>query len=471
MKERLFIFIIFFFIFLDSFSQTPHLEGRIFLDLDKGYLFGDVKLSNLPDLKKNYRILLNRGLNFKHVKVDSLPLFYQYWNVKTDLYSAEYALLRSENDTVSSPEEIKISYVGAFPVYENEYNSFDDMGIIAHNGNTFRATPQAAWYPLIKDLTNNRLYSSYTYDLMVECPQCQEIYLNGSVPVKETVKRFKSDKPRDLLLFAGDFEFDGYDEAIFINSTLGRDETQLFSMLIGEITTFYEDKTGVKFTDKPVFLRHDPIEKFNSGRTWGFVVYPTFATAGKADISKLNLEEKDFHYFSSYAFYAHELAHFYFGTLFRSSGSLQHFFGESFPEYLALKSVEEKYGTDSTKILIKDKISSLKNSKESKDFIPLSKVTDPEQINSSYRYSLGPLLLLYLEKEFGEKKVFDLIRLILKDKNVAETDYPYFTSKLKIANIEENELRKIETKIFNNPDYLFELESKLLTEQGMSKDK
>lgn len=449
--------------FFQSYSQVPHLKGKFYLDLETGYLAGDVELSNLPDLSKNYRILLNRGLNIKHVKVDSLPLFYQYWNVKTDLYSAEYALLKNENDTIESPEKIKVSYVGAFPVYENEFNSFDDMGIIAHNGKTLRANPQSGWYPLIKDLSSNKFYSSYTYNLTIECPKCQEIYVNGNAPAKGGKSRFVSEKPRELLLFAGNFTFEEFDDAVYINSSLGKEESQLFSDLIGEITNFYEYKIGIQFTDKPVFLHHNPIERFNPGRTWGFVVYPTFATAGIESQSNLNLKKGDFHSFNNYAFFAHELGHFYFGTLFHSNSTLQHFFGESFPEYLALKAVSDKYGNDSLVNMVQHKFSSLKKYQtEGKKIIPIYKISDAEQINGLYRYSLGPLILLYLDKVIGEEKVFNLIRLIINDKASIQTDYHYFIKKLKEAGIEQKTIKKIKSKVFENINYLAELEFMLL---------
>lgn len=70
-------------------AQAPHLAGKVYLDFNRGYLAGDLTLSNLPELGSNYRIQLNRGINIKSIKVDTIPLFYQYWNVPTDLYAAE----------------------------------------------------------------------------------------------------------------------------------------------------------------------------------------------------------------------------------------------------------------------------------------------------------------------------------------------------------------------------------------------
>ena len=449
------------FFWLNLTAQVPHLEGKVYLDFSRGYIAGEMTLSNLPELGSNYRIQLNRGINIKSIKVDSIPLFYQYWNVPTDLYAAEYALLHNEKDTVISPSLIKIHYIGAFPVYQHEYNAFDDAGIIAHNGVTFRAKPQSAWYPLLKNLNTGEVISDYTYNITVECPDCKEVYMNGSAPQKGGVRKFKSSSPRGLLLFAGDFSSTEREEVTFINTTLNKEEAVLFGQLLGQIKGYFENKLNINYTDKPVLLQHTSIEKFSPGRSWGSVVYPTFTVAGQNFKTYLSLPNKDFSSWGHYAFFSHEMAHFYFGNLFRSKGTMQHILGESIPEYLAMKAVEHKYGADTLSKMINDRIKNVKDSHKNKALLPLTKISETEQISSTYRYQLGPLMFMYIEREVGEKKLFSIIEHIIRDQFIAKADYPYLKSKMLQANVSNAVLKKLEDRLFNNDLFLEELEGKL----------
>ena len=458
----IFITIFLFFYWSNLFAQVPHLAGKVYLDFDRGYLAGDLTLSNLPELGSSYRIQLNRGINIKSIKVDTIPLFYQYWNVPTDLYAAEYALLHNEKDSVVSPSLIKINYVGAFPVYQQEYNAFDDAGIIAHNGITFRAKPQAAWYPLLKNLNTGETITDYTYNIVVECPDCKEIYVNGSPPQKENVGRFVSKVPRGLMLFAGDFTSVEGEGVSFINTTLTPEERALFSRLLGQIKEYYEEKFSIHYSDKPVLLQHTSIEKFSPGRSWGSVVYPTFTVTGQDFKTYLTLPKQEFSSWGYHAFFAHELAHFYFGSLFRSTGPLQHILGESIPEYLAMKAVGHTYGSDTLQRMIQDKINHLKEyQKKNKAPLPLTRLSEAEQVNSFYRYQLGPLLLFYMEQLVGEKKLFSVIEHVIKDKFVAQADYPYLKRKFLQANISQDVIKQLEESLFASESYLEVLGKKL----------
>jgi len=144
-----------------NFAQ-PHIEGEVEIDMKLGIIKCDLTLSQLPNLEA-YSILLNKGMNIKYFRdvENNLIEYSGHYDGKSKGEAIKYNLL---NIGDSLPPKFKATYVGAFPVYIDEYNSFDYKGVIAFTEKTLRATEQTKWYPVIYDAQNDRLINSYTYN-------------------------------------------------------------------------------------------------------------------------------------------------------------------------------------------------------------------------------------------------------------------------------------------------------------------
>ena len=419
-KVRL-LYVLFFQVFIHTViaQRVPHIDGELHLSVKTGLISGKFYLSNLPDLGKNYALLLNRGLNLHLLKDSSNQVLdYGHDYVKLDYEALEYWLAKKE-DTLSLPRKLYVSYTGAFPVYSDTLNSFDDMGVMAFNGKTFRATNQTRWYPVIRDTKNDKVFDEVTYRIRVVCPDCKAAYINGSEAQIGTQTVFESDVPRQLTIFAGDYKVQKFANATFINTKLSNEQATVFNEMARSIQQFYTDRLRISYNQRITFLKHQPVEKFNEGRSWGFVNFPTIAVAGvgfEEQVSDSAIRDV-----GSFSFYAHELGHYYFGTVLRPNSELAPFFMESMTEYLSIKATEYQYGKEYTKNYIAGKRKVLKDKK----VIPLNRVTTSEEIiRDYYRYSYGPLLLMGLESIIGEKRTYDLLHHILSQDG-KRTDYNF----------------------------------------------
>ena len=59
------LYLLFFFLSISVFAQkTPHIKGKVFVDINTGLFQCDFTLSNLESLEE-YSILINKGMNIK----------------------------------------------------------------------------------------------------------------------------------------------------------------------------------------------------------------------------------------------------------------------------------------------------------------------------------------------------------------------------------------------------------------------
>jgi hypothetical protein len=426
-------------------QNTPHVSGKVKITMAKGLIECNLNLSNLPDLGKQYKILLNRGFNIHLLKDDTGKVlrYDGYYNSKLQGEASAYTPSLTGADTLKLPSRLSISYTGAFPVFKDTLNSFDFKGYIALNGKTLRAAEQTKWYPVIYDIKNDKQISDVTYDITVECEDCKTIYINGTTAQAGPLATFKSDKPYQLLLFTGDYSMQSQSNSSFLNANLTDEEASVFDQNITSIKNFYTQYLNVPYDEKIVFLQHSAVTSF-SGHSWGFVTFPTIAIAGTTLKSKLNLSSRLFKDTSNYNFYAHELGHYYYGQLLQSNATLKMFFLESMAEFLSIKATEAKYDKTFTVRYISKRLQLLND----KQVVPLSQITNPDDMNDTYRYDYAPLLLLAMEKRFGEDKVKQFCRQALNNTQ-GPTDYNYFLKLVKLAGINGTDWKAFQEQVIN----------------------
>lgn len=422
-------------------DAIPHISGKVRISMKDGMISSDVTLSNIPVKDTAFRINLNRGMNVKLFKDSTTVLRYN------NPPGEEFISYRLHNgkDYLEAPKKLNITYAGAFPIYNETNNFYDYQGVIALNGKTLRATNYSRWYPVIYDTKNDTEILDMTYDLTVECQDCKTIFINGSEAQPGPVARFKSNKPYGLLLFTGAYDVQKFSESDFLNAEMPLDMAEAFNKQISSLKLFLEKKLEIPYGQKITFIQHKAIEPYGPNKSWGFVVFPSIAVAGGRFNNQIDMKTKKFNHLIKYSFYAHELSHYYFGTVLVPNSTLQWFFLESIPEYLSIKAAEQEYGKQATENYIKN----AKLLLEKKTIVPLSKITKPEQIDDVYRYTYGPLLLLALEKKVGEKRVYNMFQKALKDKNV-KTNYLFLVQIAKEAGISTSDWKSFEDEIINN---------------------
>ncbi|KQT20968.1 hypothetical protein ASG22_16255 [Chryseobacterium sp. Leaf405] len=430
-------------------STAPHISGKVRISMKDGLIVSDLNVSNISKLDTAFRINLNRGMNIKLFRDSGNVL--RYNNLPGDDYLSYR--IHDGKKYVAAPKVINITYSGAFPIYTDPLNFYDYKGVIALNGKTLRASEQSKWYPVMYDTKNERELDEVTYDLNVECLDCKTIFLNGSEAQPGPTAHFKSDKAVGLMLFTGDYQIQKFSESSFLNAEMQTDIAESFNQQISSIKAFYAGKLNIPYQQEITFIQHKAVEPYGPDRSWGFVTFPSIAVAGGRFNNEIDVKTKKFNHIFKYSFYAHELGHYYFGTLLHPNSSLKWFFLESFPEYLSIKAAEQEYGKQATETYIKNAEKSLAG----KVFIPLNKITKPENIDEPYRYKYAPIMLLALEKRVGEKKVYKMIKKALEAKN-SKTDYAFFVEIAKEAEISSSDWKSFEDEIINNenPKIVFE---------------
>ena len=378
-------------------AQIPHLTGEVKISILNGTIDGDLEYSNLPKLK-NYSIWLNTGLNLRYFRDAEDKFNYgniKYYDEEKSSEAFQYYFPDKDNKDRFLPEKFKINYVGKFPVISDTLkasNRGDWKGNIAFNGKSIRASEQTAWYPILYDIENDVELNKVTYDIKINCIDCESIYLNGSSPIKGKTANFKSDKPISMMLFAGIFDFTKNNHTYFINTELNSEQEKVLGSWTDKIVNFYENKFKIPYENSVTYLYTTPISKKNA---WMFVTYPTIAIIGQ---EKYNVKS----YFapntnklkdnSNIEYFAHELGHYYFGTVIVPNSELRWVFLEGLTEYLALQTVKEVLGEESYHKKIDTYL------KGTIDYIPKSMATiKNSEIDETYRYYYVPLLVTALE--------------------------------------------------------------------------
>lgn len=444
MNLRLFLLVCLFVLFpFLLIAQNPTLRGKVTINMKEGLIRANLKLSGLPKLDTGFRILLNAGMNMKFI-TDTTGVVRYNSNFTDDVLSYR---IHNGKSYLPLADSLGIAYVGAFPVYTDTLNFFDYKGVIALNGKTLRASEQSKWYPVIYDTKNDREIAAVAYDLTIDCQDCKTIYVNGSAAKAGPVAKFKSERPFELLLFAGDYEKQEFSGSDFLNAKMSLDDAENFNQQIVGLKKFYEKKLGIPYAQKITFVQHKAIEPYGPNKSWGFVTFPSIAVAGGQFNNQINKATGKFNHIVKYYFYAHELGHYYFGSLFVPNSTLRMFLLETPAEYLSIKAAAEAYGRDSTLSYIRYAGKLLKDKK----IIPLSKIKKAEEIDDLYRYSYGPLLLLAFEQRFGEQKTYRFLQTLIK-RTGERTDYAFLKATAIRSGITEKEWKDFEDNVIDLED-------------------
>lgn len=161
-----------------SYAQTPHVSGDVYISLKDGLIRADLMMSRLPKTT-HYALQLNSGFNVQAFR-DSADAFSYAAEKAYDgdqaYESFQYWFPSNDRRSRFLPRQFRIRYVGAFPVHGDSAKRSDWgdwKGNIAFNGKTLRAAEQAAWYPVLYDTLQDKVYHNVTFDLTIHCPDAK----------------------------------------------------------------------------------------------------------------------------------------------------------------------------------------------------------------------------------------------------------------------------------------------------------
>jgi hypothetical protein len=389
-------------------QATPLTTGSVRLDIASGRVEGDVCMSSLPAASMG-AFVLNAGLNVARVTDgDGKPVGFDGWyapdvNGEARVY------------TLAEPAaKLCMQYVGAFPLYPKHDALGDFKGMMAFNGDSARFTEQSAWLPQAFDAKTRVRSSESRYDLQVDCNGCRFLYLNGSPAIEGAQGRFRSDKARPILLFGGSGPITRTAQVTILNETLPTAKVDALSRTVQQVADVHARYLGVPLADRPTFLRMvtlNQIERDRQGSEWGFATWPTIAMSGSignvADSLMAGGEKAE----RRVQYIAHEMGHYYFGTLNRPQGPYFWVLLESSAEFLSIKALRGISGDASA-----DRYIARLQSAVDKTDTPLQAfdtIDGSSDLGERYRYAYAPLLLLSLEKQVGEAKMQAFMRVLL----------------------------------------------------------
>ena len=179
-----------------------------------------------------------------------------------------------------------------------------------------------------------------------------------------------------------------------------------------------------------------------------FVNYPSILNVG---VGKYGLASTFDHKHgdNSKAFIAHELGHYYFGTILPSNTVFGPIINEGFTEFLSFKIKKSLISDSLYQTDIKAKANSLRSFKTN----PLSKIKSEADMKGREFYIriYVPVLLCAIEKEIGEKAMWNWLRTMLLEKT-GLTDYAFLERTFCKSQSKDKNAPQIADKFFKSED-------------------
>lgn len=399
-------------------EKAPLIKGKVKLSVLEGTFECNLTLSEFPPLQ-DYYIRLNSGMNILHFrskKPDDFVIYYDKSTKDTTATGESSAYYFPDNSGKGKflPEEIQVRYVGKYPIATDtieNYSRQDWKGNIAFNHNSVRADGyQSCWYPVLYDVANDISFDEVRYDVEIECLDCATLYLNGNEPLKSQKSIFKSEVPREMTLFCGNFDFVNQGDTYILNPDLTEEQVTEFSALTNSYKAFLSDKLRLPYAQAVTFVQTTPTSRKNG---WLFVSYPTIFSIGWGENGLRSLFNPEIQNWYR-PFIAHELGHYYFGTYKVFNSELGDMMSEGFAEYLSFKVTQHIIGTDVYEKKLEQKIKALKDFEP----IPFSKIKSRADYKDRelYVYYYAPVIFTAIELEIGHELMWKWLNLILKSK-------------------------------------------------------
>lgn len=352
------------------------------------------------------------------------------------------------------PDELEVKYVGMYPVVRDVisgYMSDDWRGNVAFNGYSIRADGfQSCWYPTLYDQDTRKLYTEVRYDINVTCSDCSVLFVNGSQPVRSSKARFVNDVPYEMAMYCGKFKTAENKGIWLLNSDMKKGDEQKLFDIADAYQSYYSEQMGIPFKGSHTFVQTTPVTDPQE-KAFAFYASPTTINVGVGKFGLASMFDKD-NSIKSKKMMAHELAHYYFGTLLKSNVEFGHVIEEGFAEYLALTLTKSKEGEGVYRELLQDKINSLEHLSNYK---PLAQVATEHDYGNReyYLYYYTPVLLVAIEKEIGKENMWNWLKRMVTTKP-ERTNYDFILNSFKQAVPDASLQEKVVGKYFSSANAL-----------------
>jgi hypothetical protein len=450
---------------LKAQDKSPLITGTVDISISKGTIACDLVVTDLPAIP-NYVIRLNSGMNihyFKDLARGKNALDYDVDtkdSVQSDEVKSYYVHENRGNPARYIPEKLEVKYLGMYPVVKDSASGYmggDWRGNVAFNGYSVRADGlQSCWYPEIYDKDKRKHREEVRYNIKITCNDCNVLFVNGSKPVKAKEAAFISDVPHEMAMFCGSFSAVDKNNVWLLNSGMIKDDEQKLFGTVNAYESYYEKQMAIPFKGSLTFIQTDPVA---DPTQWAFSFFASPTTfkvgAGKWGLKSMFNSDNGLRNKKSMA---HELAHYYFGSMVRPGSEFGHVIEEGFAEYMALRLTRSIEGEDIYLTLLKERVQPLQNTKNYKPFNQV-KTEDDYGSREYYLYYFAPTLFCAIEKEIGEKAMWQWLHAMAITKN-DHTDYDFMAGELK-KTLPEAMAQKIIAQYFTSLDALQNAKDKL----------
>ncbi|MAX70803.1 MAG: hypothetical protein CMC76_06820 [Flavobacteriaceae bacterium] len=442
------------FILLSSLSfgqnKIPKISGTAKFSVERGTIDCDITLSDYSHLR-DYLIRLNKGLNILNIQnVESKPFLLNY--------DREFADTLQTDETVSYyipanirgekylPTKLRFQYTGKFPIINDtiseNFQKSDWRGNITFMNGLLRVDGfQSGLFPTLYDIDTDYQFDIIKYDIEIICEDCEQIYMNGSLPVNNNHARFKTDSPKEPYLFIGKYDIQNGENITLLNADFNKEQVLEFDKINGEIVEFLSSYTNISYKEKIYWVQAYLTTKEKG--YFAFASNPTFTICGNppSDLkTTFNNQLKGGFLLTI----AHELSHYYFGTIKNCNTTLENLINEGFAEFMSLKFAQNLGMEEQVRQSIMERLEYVAD--DNFKFKPIGTIENLHDINDreTYGYDYQTLILFSIEKEIGEAKMKKWIQLLLQDQKPI-SDKIFLKQTLKTA--VEND--KIYTNIIN----------------------
>ena len=180
------------------------------------------------------------------------------------------------------------------------------------------------------------------------------LFINGSVPVKAKTAHFVSDVPREMAIFCGNFETTEKSGVWLLNSGMKKEDQEKLYGIAGTYQAYYAKKFDTPFRGSLTFLHAATVA---DPKEWGFNFYadPTTFNVAAGEYSLASFFDSG-NSSKNKQTMAHEMAHYYFGTLLKPGDEFGHVIEEGFAEYLSFNLTRNLEGEKPYHDLLTNKI-------------------------------------------------------------------------------------------------------------------
>lgn len=445
MKQSLTLFLFLFSVVLSNAQdKIPKISGTAKFSVENGTIDCDIVLSDYSDIG-NYLIRLNKGLNIVNIQsIEPNRFLLGYERELTDSLqtdeSISYYFPASTKGEKFLPKKLRFRYVGKFPVINDtiseNYQKIDWRGNIAFMNGLLRVDGyQSAWYPTLYDVDNDFQYELVKYDIEIICEDCEQIYLNGSKPLNAKKAHFISESAREPYLFIGKYGIQEAKNITLLNANFSDIQVDEFDKINGEIVNFLSSYTNIPYKEKVHWVQ--AYMTANETGYFAFASNPTFTICGNppSDLRATFDQQLKGGFLSTIV---HELSHYYFGTLKKCNTTLENLINEGFAQFLAFKHISQFKENNYIENGIREGLEWIGEPnfkhKAMLDFIKLENTNDRQ----TYAYDYQTAILFSIEKEIGDEKMKQWIRLLLQGEECI-SNKAFFETTLKKA-VNNNEL-------------------------------